>query len=375
MLEARARCVVFCPNCGTQNPDAAQACSKCNFQLKSTSAPKFKGTMLMMNPPGALPGTPAPPAAAPATAPAPAPGGARPVGAVAQPAPPGGGYNRLKATMVGVAPPMGPMGGVAPPAPAAPAASPAAPAPSAHGAYGSAVSTPDMPPGGAGRAADVGFFAERGQGAVNPLGGTVASGASPYGVAPGGGTYQGQGLGSPNPYAPSPGYTTAAEPPAVQMKPYGPPAGGLAPHGALQWLDAASAGPQQRNALMTWLLPFVVIFGGVILSTILSLVSMTLGSLAYVLFVLGGATWYLILAIQMATELKAVTQSEDFAWWPALVPFFNLYWAWVLVPQEVAKAKQRMGIQTPMRPMVLYVVVWHFALASDLNDMVRRSRA
>jgi hypothetical protein len=159
------------------------------------------------------------------------------------------------------------------------------------------------------------------------------------------------------------------------MTPYGRPSGGLAPPGAMRSLDAASAGPQERNALMTWLLPFVVIFGGVILSTILSLVSMTLGSLAYVLFVLGGATWYLILAIQMAIELKAVTQSEDFAWWPALVPFFNLYWAWVLVPQEVAKAKQRMRLQMPTRPMVLYVVVWHFALASDLNDMVRRSRA
>ena len=46
---------MFCPNCGTQNPDPAQTCSKCNFHLKGAAAPKFKGTMLMMNQP-VLPG-------------------------------------------------------------------------------------------------------------------------------------------------------------------------------------------------------------------------------------------------------------------------------------------------------------------------------
>src|SRR5215469_7935092 len=53
-----ARCGVFCPNCGTQNPDAAPICSKCNFNLKGAAAPKFKGTMLMMNQPGAAPAVP-----------------------------------------------------------------------------------------------------------------------------------------------------------------------------------------------------------------------------------------------------------------------------------------------------------------------------
>src|SRR5579863_3248811 len=68
------RCGVFCPNCGTQNPDAAQSCSKCNFHLKSVAAPKFKGTMLMMNQASVpQPGTAKPGAAAPKPgAPAPA---------------------------------------------------------------------------------------------------------------------------------------------------------------------------------------------------------------------------------------------------------------------------------------------------------------
>jgi 4-carboxymuconolactone decarboxylase len=32
---------VFCPNCGTQNPDTALTCTKCNFNLKGAAAPKF----------------------------------------------------------------------------------------------------------------------------------------------------------------------------------------------------------------------------------------------------------------------------------------------------------------------------------------------
>ena len=38
---------MFCPNCGTQNPDNVAACTKCGFALQSTAAPRFKGTMMM----------------------------------------------------------------------------------------------------------------------------------------------------------------------------------------------------------------------------------------------------------------------------------------------------------------------------------------
>jgi len=30
-----------------------------------------------------------------------------------------------------------------------------------------------------------------------------------------------------------------------------------------------------------------------------------------------------------------------------------------------------MGVQAPTRSIVMYVFLWHFALASDLNDMAR----
>jgi len=112
---------VFCPNCGTQNPDSAQTCSKCNFHLKGAAAPKFKGTMLMMNQP-VLP-TPAPGAAAPTagTTGAPPPAGPAP-GGPPRAGGPAGISSKLKGTMVGVAPMAGAMGNAppvaVPPAPA-----------------------------------------------------------------------------------------------------------------------------------------------------------------------------------------------------------------------------------------------------------------
>src|SRR5277367_905326 len=85
---------VFCPNCGTQNPEVAATCSKCNFALKGVVAPKFKGTMLMMNQPqipGVTPGVPAAPAPPPAAVPPPqGPVGQRVSNPGAPPGSPGG---------------------------------------------------------------------------------------------------------------------------------------------------------------------------------------------------------------------------------------------------------------------------------------------
>src|SRR5258706_10976064 len=107
---------VFCPNCGTENEEAATTCKKCGFSLKGAAAPKFKGTMLMMNAPAGLrPGAPAPGAPAPG-APAPGPAMPAPMAApppAAAPGPPAGSPRpQLKGTMLGVAPPS--MGAPAP---------------------------------------------------------------------------------------------------------------------------------------------------------------------------------------------------------------------------------------------------------------------
>jgi len=157
------------------------------------------------------------------------------------------------------------------------------------------------------------------------------------------------------------------------MMPYGQGPGGLpAPGPLMGTLQSVGnpTGPTRRNALMTWLLPGLVIFGGSILSTILGFVYGPLASLSG-LFFLAGMVMYLLSAIKMVGELKVVTRNAAFAWWPIIVPIYNYYWLWMLVPAEVKKAKQMLGVQAPARSIVLYVFLWHFALASDLNDMAR----
>ena len=142
---------MFCPNCGTQNPETAQTCSKCAFNLKGAAAPKFKGTMLMMNQPGAAGAAPAPPrpAGVPTPAPAPAPGI------------PSAGPSKLKGTMVGVAPPMPGAAPAPPPFGAPPAQSPG---------FGTPPPSPAEP-----YPQQAGQFQPPGQGPANPLAGTVAA--------------------------------------------------------------------------------------------------------------------------------------------------------------------------------------------------------
>ncbi len=197
---------MFCPNCGTQNPETAATCTKCNFNLKGAAAPKFKGTMLMMNNPGAIPAVPRPPTPAGA---APPPGGGPPFGGgggegapLGNPAPM---PSKLKGTMVGVAPPMG-----IPPTPPRP---------------------PSIPPGGdvppppafvmGGQQPQMGNigtpppFGAPPMNPVNPLGGTVAAdGPNPFGFGappaqaapqqPGSGGFGGGGYGQPPPGGPGP---------------------------------------------------------------------------------------------------------------------------------------------------------------------------
>jgi zinc-ribbon domain len=375
---------VFCPNCGTQNPDAAQTCSKCNFHLKSAAAPKFKGTMLMMNQPGAPPaGPPAAPGSG-ATATRPAPGGLPPPGAGAVP-------TKLKGTMVGVAPMA--IGGAPFPPPgtqpmaATPPLSPLPPPVAASGEAASAFSPPVPQPG------------------VNPLGGTVAADAGIFGAfaahqhqrqvpsvggpPPHGAPPQQPGFPPPFGVPPPPGMAGAPPPYGAPPQPYGaqPPMQGavgpggqaLIPYpqvpspmvGTLKSQGAAVTGPTRRNALLTLLLPLAVMFGGVIVSILLGvLISGSLAALG-MLFVLGGAVWSFLLAIQMIRELQAVTRSDQLAWWGLIVPVYNIYFMWFVVPEEVAKAKQQLGARQPPQSIMFYILLWPFALASDLNDLVR----
>jgi hypothetical protein len=155
------------------------------------------------------------------------------------------------------------------------------------------------------------------------------------------------------------------------MVPYAPGAAPAHLVGPLPMKSGAPPRPTRRNALMTFLLPLAVMFGGVIVCTILAALISWAFSLLSILFVLAGTAWYVLLAIQMVNEVKAVTRNEAFAWWPILIPIYHYYWMWILVPQEVTKAKQMLGVQQPTRSIVLYIFLFNFAFASDVNDMVR----
>lgn len=246
------------------------------------------------------------------------------------------------------------------------------------------------------------------QGGVNPLGGTVAAdqggfaaafgGAPPpgmnYGAPQGGPPPYGAPQGAPPPYgapaqaaygAPQDPYGGAQNPygqppqqaggwpqPGAPMMPYGQAPGGQMQQPGIGTLQSAGVGtqPTRRNALMTFLVPALVIFGGIVLSVILAFIYAPLGTLA-ALFVLAGAVMYLLSAIRMVNEVKSVTKNAAFPWWPIFIPIYSIYWMWFMVPAEVAKAKQMAGAQAPPRSIVLYIFLWHFALASDINDMVR----
>jgi hypothetical protein len=160
------------------------------------------------------------------------------------------------------------------------------------------------------------------------------------------------------------------------ISPYGTPPPAASPLvGTLPSSGTSGAkGPTRRNALMTLLLPFGVIIGGSIVFTILAMLLSSLASvfaLLQMLCALGGSGWFIYTAIQMVNELKSVTNNASLAWWPIFVPFYSMYWAWFIIPAEVAKAKQMLGVQQAPRGIVLYIFLWPFALASDINDMVR----
>ena len=213
---------MFCPNCGAQNPDNATACSNCGFNLskQGTAAPKFKGTMLMMNSPlvGGAPEGPTP-----GQAPNPSP--------LTDPNDPTG-RRQMKGTIVGIAPPApgaapAPIHGLVPPPSADPAGVPSG------GSF--------SPPGSAG--------------AVNPMGSTFVAddkpivgfppptpgygGGAAYGAAPAVAPPPAPGAAAPldvpayNPPAPDYGAPPAGgySPPPPQPN-YGPPPGSAAGYGA-----------------------------------------------------------------------------------------------------------------------------------------------
>jgi uncharacterized membrane protein len=145
---------------------------------------------------------------------------------------------------------------------------------------------------------------------------------------------------------------------------------GLAP-GALK--------PRTRNAVMTFLLPVFVAFATVVAGVVMTVFAALAQSVAlwlvacavYGLGMLLAAVLTFISIVRMLGELDGVTHSGAAQWWSMLIPIYNIYVALVVVPAEVTRAKQMLRVQEPTRTVVLYVFLFPYALAADLNDMAR----
>jgi len=153
----------------------------------------------------------------------------------------------------------------------------------------------------------------------------------------------------------------------------------MAQAGVAMGLQRGALKPRVRNAIMTMLFPAILFFGGVIVMIAGGIVAsaadapiaaMIAGLLALGVFLFGTVV-SLISVFRMLGELNTVTRSGAVPWWSVLIPFYNYYVLWVLVPAEVAKAKQMTQVQAPTRGIVVYVFLWMYALASDLNDIAR----
>jgi hypothetical protein len=149
--------------------------------------------------------------------------------------------------------------------------------------------------------------------------------------------------------------------------------------GPMDQLQPGAGKPMVRNALMTMLLPAIISVGGIIAGVVVmviggvveSAIVALLGTLIYLLGALAGSVIGLISAIKMIGELNGVTRSGTVQWWMLLIPFYGIFVAWIVLPAEVAKAKQMVNAQQPPRGIVVYIFFWLYALAADLNDIAK----
>lgn len=143
----------------------------------------------------------------------------------------------------------------------------------------------------------------------------------------------------------------------------------LSQMGIVGGVNAPGGRPTVRNAVMTQVLPIALAFGGTIVFTILMIVTgvSTIGYLGN-LCSLAATALIVIALLRMANELKAVTNNPQFVPWHVIIP---IYGPLVVIPQEMAKAKQMRGVQAPVRSLVVYFFFHLYAFASDLNDIAK----
>jgi predicted transporter len=155
---------------------------------------------------------------------------------------------------------------------------------------------------------------------------------------------------------------------------------GIAQAGVAMGLQPGTLRPRVRNALMTMLVPLLIVVGSIAAAIAVVAIAIAVdapaiaplaGLLAFVGFI-AAAVIGLLSLIRMIGELNSVTRTDAVQWWMFLIPIYHYYVAWVLVPQEVSKAKQMAGVQAPTRGIVVYIFLFLYALAADLNDIARQ---
>jgi hypothetical protein len=126
-----------------------------------------------------------------------------------------------------------------------------------------------------------------------------------------------------------------------------------------------AARPTRRNALVTWLIPTVMIAMGPPLGAALGT---TAFRLAPTFAIVGGILIFYFTTITMVKELNTAAQT-DLKGWHVAIPIYGIYWAVVPVRAAMAKAKASAG-KGEARGVVLYLLLFLYALAADLNDLV-----
>jgi NADH:ubiquinone oxidoreductase subunit 6 (subunit J) len=126
----------------------------------------------------------------------------------------------------------------------------------------------------------------------------------------------------------------------------------------------ATARPTPRNALVTWLIPTLMIASGPPLGAALGT---TAFRMAPVFAIVGGVLIFFYTTIAMTKELNAAAKT-DLKGWHVLIPIYGIYWAVVPLRAAMTKAKQSAG-KSEARGAVLYFLLLLYALAADLNDL------